>query len=424
LSIRSFAIRGCLFEEDIVTGTVDPIRAIFVGLFGRFPRRHEPGKFARQLSGAFMAGEDFGLRVLAEFMRSFPHAPTDAAMQYVASIRKATSGSPGVRNRPPRDLLRDLIAIHMENALVSAGSSFMRGLLNHKPGLSSAALVRRTKSFLASIDSADPFEALFSLLLRRNPSPSEVSLLRTLGAIQIHHGSAGSNVVARYLASLHTKNVGDIFTAAQMTLDSARHFGAITDLTEFVEELESAARNRHDLLIRRRALAGNLPTFGHPEIAAAGRNNRLEVDPRSAIYLAPLFRAIDAGELEVPLERRRTLEIVQRMYQIAFVEGIEKPGRIGRLRVSPNTDFGAWIVQECLGIDRRDRTLLSYLFRGFGWMMDVREQLQQPIIRPVIPPDPQIVPPMAGDGVVSDVVRSVHERLGTPDPFRANECRG
>src|SRR6185436_16483399 len=148
---------------------------------------------------------------------------------------------------------------------------------------------------------------------------------------------------------------------------------------------------------RRRAAAGNLPTFGHPEIAAAGRTTSLEMDPRPAIYLAPLFEAIDAGKVDVSERRRKRVEIVQRMYQIAFVEGIEKPGRSGRLRIAPNTDFGAWIVQETLGIDELDRTLLSYVYRGFGWMMDVREQLQQPIIRPVIPPDPGIVPPAADE---------------------------
>lgn len=105
------------------------------------------------------------------------------------------------------------------------------------------------------------------------------------------------------------------------------------------------------------------------------------------------------------------------MYQLAFVEGIEKPNRSGRLRIAPNTDFGAWIVQEVLGIDGLDRTLLSYVFRGFGWMMDVREQLQQPIIRPVIPPDPSVVPPPAGEGVIPSIVDAVHNRLCRPNAF-------
>jgi hypothetical protein len=106
------------------------------------------------------------------------------------------------------------------------------------------------------------------------------------------------------------------------------------------------------------------------------------------------------------------------MYQLALIEGIEKPGRSGWLRIAPNTDFGAWIVQEVLGIDEVDRTVLSYVFRGFGWMMDVREQLQQPIIRPVIPPDPSIVS-QDGDGVIPVVVLAVHARLSKPNAFLA-----
>jgi citrate synthase len=418
LSIRSFAIRGCLFEEDIVTGAADPMQTIFVGLFGHEAKSIELAKFSKQISAAMSGARNFVLPILGDFMRSFPDAAPDVAMQYMASMRKAALQPRGVRNRPPGELLRELIAVHVENAFAAIGSSYMRGLLKQKPTPGRATLLRRTKAFLESLKTTDPFRVLFSLLLRHKAGSTEVSLLQTLGAIQIHHGSAGSNMVARYLASLHTKCVGDIFTAAQMTLDSARHFGAITDLTEFVEQLERIPATRHDQLIRQRAIAGSLPTFGHPEIAAAGRDNRIEVDPRPAIYLSPLFHAIDSGRIEVSSERRRAIEIVQRMYQIAFIEGIEKPGRPGRLRVAPNTDFGAWIVQECLGVDRLDRTLISYLFRGFGWMMDVREQLQQPIIRPVIPPDPEIVPPAARDGVVSEAVRNVHRRLGTSDAFR------
>src|SRR5437879_4531480 len=41
LDVRSFSVRGKLFEEDIVTGRADAIRVIFVGLFGRAP---EPGE--------------------------------------------------------------------------------------------------------------------------------------------------------------------------------------------------------------------------------------------------------------------------------------------------------------------------------------------------------------------------------------------
>jgi hypothetical protein len=44
-------------------------------------------------------------------------------------------------------------------------------------------------------------------------------------------------------------------------------------------------------------------------------------------------------------------------------------------------------------------------------MMDVREQLQQPIIRPVISPAPAIIPPPAEDGLLPQIVEAVHGRL-------------
>ena len=421
LSIRSFGIRGCLLEEDIVTGSADAFRAIFVGLFGRFAGANEGRTFSLLLSREFKLAVKKILPTLAQFMKAYPHAAPDVAMQYMAAVRKARKdpkapkakeGQRGVNTvRPAAELLQDLLITHLENAAAGACSSYMRALLSRRTGTSAGALVRHTMLFLQSRPRNDPFQAIFSLLLRRNVNPVETRILQTLGTVQIHHGSAGSNMVARYFATLHTRSVSDLFTAAQMALDCARHFGAITDLTEFVEQLENASPSRRDELIRQRAIAGNLPTFGHPEIAAAGRTNCIELDPRPAIYLSPLFEAIDRRQLQAPEKRIKRAAIVQRMYQLAFVEGIEKPGRIGRLRIAPNTDFGGWIVQELLGIDDADRTLLSYVFRGFGWMMDVREQLQQPIIRPVIPPEPAIVPAPASEPVVSQVVDAVHERL-------------
>src|SRR5262245_37059495 len=53
LNIRSFAIRGCLLEEDIVSGSIDAIRAIFVGIFGRFPSTRESRAFSRLLCQTF-----------------------------------------------------------------------------------------------------------------------------------------------------------------------------------------------------------------------------------------------------------------------------------------------------------------------------------------------------------------------------------
>jgi len=62
---------------------------------------------------------------------------------------------------------------------------------------------------------------------------------------------------------------------------------------------------------------------------------------------------------------------------------------------------------------------LTYIFRGFGWMMDGREQLQQKMIRPVIPPDPQIIPKPNDDSTIPTLVGRVHRRLTTAEPFSA-----
>jgi len=102
------------------------------------------------------------------------------------------------------------------------------------------------------------------MLLRRPVSSDEAGILGRLGAIQVHHGSAGSNMVARYLAVLHTRSVSDLFTASQMALDCGRHFGAISDMTEFVEVLDRISESERDTVIWARILKGNLPTFGHP----------------------------------------------------------------------------------------------------------------------------------------------------------------
>src|SRR5207247_10779258 len=89
LNIRSFGMRGCLLEEDIVTGSADAIRVIFVGLFGRFAQAGERRSFS------FLLGQEFNLameRVLspvANCMKAFPDAAADASIQYLASIRQA-----------------------------------------------------------------------------------------------------------------------------------------------------------------------------------------------------------------------------------------------------------------------------------------------------------------------------------------------
>ena len=421
--VRSFTIRGILFEEDVVTGAADTIRVIFTGLFGREPQDAGEAKLLGDLiSESFfsVAQSRYAIRDLATLMKASPTVPPELAIQHRSCLRKSRDLRPGYASgvntrRPPADVLKEMIQVHVENIAIGACSAWMRMVLKKQPNISEGDLQKQTAEFLTSIRDTgmDPFRASFSLLLGRTATEEEVRILGRMGTIQVHHGSAGSNMVARYLSTLHTKSVSDLFTASQMALDSARHFGAITDMSEFVEILLPLSAADRDEAIRQRILQGGLPTFGHPEIAAAGRANRVEMDPRPALYLAPLFRAIDSGSISISAECKNRLQIAQRIYQLALVEGVEKPGKesAGRLRLAPNTDFGAWCVQEALGVAEPDRTLMSYAYRGFGWMMDVREQLQEKIIRPVIPPDPAIIPGPAADTTITDMISNVHKRL-------------
>src|SRR5215471_14421396 len=403
LDIRSFTIRGQVFEEDIVSERADAIHVIFIGLFGRRPSNEEANIFAEFLAQCFMLGLSRSFEKTKEFMGTFPNAPPDVAIHHWASFRKESRKIGAIAAfRPANELLSEMIEIHMENVSVAGLASVMRAGGN-PPDPKAAVL--------------DAFESFFVMLLRRPVSSDEARILGRLGAIQVHHGSAGSNMVARYLAALHTRSVSDLFTASQMALDCGRHFGAISDMTDFVGVLERTSESERDSVIRTRILKGSLPTFGHPEIAAAGRENHLGMDPRPALYLAPLFDAIDRGTISVTPEMRKRVGLLERIYQMALYEGVEKSTGTGRLRLTPNTDFGAWLVQEVLGIEEPDRTLLSYAYRGFGWMMDVREQLQQPIIRPVIPPDPGIVPGVSESHVIPSVISSVHDRLVAGNAF-------
>ena len=56
-----------------------------------------------------------------------------------------------------------------------------------------------------------------------------------------------------------------------MALDGARHFGAIHDMSDFVQELEPLNSEQRAKRIREKMLTGGLPTFGHPEICGGGQ---------------------------------------------------------------------------------------------------------------------------------------------------------
>ena len=308
----------------------------------------------------------------------------------------------------------------MGNVAVGAMSTYMRYRLEEDNNTSVADLAEQTTDFIVQHQQAGKtaFQATYSLLLGRKATKVEGQILEMMGMIQTHHGSAASNIVARYMASLHALSTADFFVASQMILDGKRHFGAIHNLTRLIQELEILPTDEQETLIRERLKSStSIPTFGHPEISAAGRGNQIQQDPRAAIYLAPLFEAIDKGEIQLSEQQLNRLGIVQRLYQIALVEGVVRPGRENDppLRLTPNTDFGAWSVQEALGVSDPARTLLTYVFRGFGWMMDGREQLQLKIIRPVIAPDPKIIPDTEEDQSVPNRVLSVHNRLRQAD---------
>ncbi len=428
LDIRSFTIRGTVQESDIVAGKVGPMDVIFTGLFG------QPG--ATENLAAFVDQkyfESFGQSLIDEiaaFVKKYPGLGPEVAIHHFAILDKAKLGREEHQDRGMHDerdsesMLVEMISVHMANVAVGGVSAYMNHLLDDHQ-ITEEELVRSTRQFIdeESKQKRNAFQVSYSLILGHHANEHEREILERMGTIQIHHGSAGSSMVARYMATLHTFSVADFFIASQMALDGARHFGAIHDMSDFVQELEPLTPEQRGERIKEKMLTGGLPTFGHPEIAAAGRGNQVQQDPRPAIYIDPVFKAIDAGQLSISKRQHERLAIARLIYLTAFVNGVLKPGKEDSppLRLTANTDFGAWCVQEALGVEEPDRTLLTYIFRGFGWMMDAREQLQQKMIRPVIAPDPKIVPKSSDDLTIPDLVARVHQRLTQAEPFQAQK---
>lgn len=428
LDIRSFTIRGTVAESDIVGGRIGPIDVIYTGLFGATGASNNLAAFIDQKY--FQSLAESLIDEIAAFVKQFPALGPEVAMHHFSILGKAKLGRQetqerGVHDdRDPEKLLVEMIAVHMENVAVGGVSAYMNYLLLNNPQISERELVTSTRQFIdeETKQKRNAFQVSYSLILGHHANDHERQILERMGTIQIHHGSAGSSMVARYMATLHTFSVADFFIASHMALDGARHFGAIHDMSDFVQELEPLNPAQRAERIREKMLGGGLPTFGHPEIAAAGRGNQVQQDPRPAIYIDPVLKAIDAGELSITPRQHERLAIARLIYLTAFVNGVLKPGKEDSppLRLTANTDFGAWCVQEALGIEEADRTLLTYIFRGFGWMMDAREQLQQKMIRPVIAPDPKIIPKSSDDPTIPDLVARVHKRLVQDEPFKAH----
>ena len=432
LNIRSFAIRGIVSESEIVADKLSPAFVIFAGLFGRRPETDEETLLSDLIDQKFyefittrresLTGEQRLVNQVAEFAKAFPEAGPEAAIQHFSTLRKlGVPNQKGISGtREPDSLLLELIQTHIENVAVGTISAYMRHQLRENPALHPQVLAMRATDLITEYqkNGKTAFQTCYSLLLGREASAVEADILERMGIIQTHHGSAGSNVVARYLATLHTSAVSDFFVAAQMALDGNRHFGAIHDMTTFINQIESLDADALESAIYER-MQSALPTFGHPEIAAAGRADEIQQDPRPAIYFNPFLEAIDSNEIQLNDRQKKRLAIIQRIYQLAFVEGFVRPGRENDppLRLTPNTDFGGWAVQEGLDIYETDRTLLTYIFRGFGWMMDAREQLPLKIIRPVIPPDPDVIPEPTNDTTIANEVVALHKRMAGPNAF-------
>jgi hypothetical protein len=436
LDIRSYSIRGIVEEHEIVNGALTAPGLIFAGLFGRRAATLEDGTPEEEVLCALidryfhralaLDSADGHAAQVARFVHRFPEGGPEIALQYFLALRRAelmAEGGHGDRgintDRPPGKLLDDMIHEHMRSVASGCVSMLCNHRLRETPGLSADALVTAAVEFLRAEAAAgkSAFEIAYSCLLGRSASATENQILERMGMIQMHHGSAGSNMVARFLATLHCNSSLEFLAACQITLDSKRHFGAIHDMTALIRKLESSPEAQHAEIIRDEVLTGGLPTFGHPHISAASRGGSIQQDPRAAVYLSPVLDAIDKGALDLNESQRRRLGIIQRIYRTALVDGIVKPGREDDepLRLTPNTDFGAWSVQEVLGIHDHDRTFLTYIFRAFGWMMDAREQLQMKIIRPVIAADPSIVP-KAGDDTIPKLVVKLHNRLASDQP--------
>ena len=437
LNIRSFALRGLVSESEIIANQLSPAYVIFVGLFGKRPETDTDGIDEEALLSELidkkfyevatdrresLAGNQRLVNQIAEFVKAFPEAGPDAVIQHFSTLRKLSNpdqkGISGTRD--PGELLAELIDTHMENVALGTISSYMRHQLRENNALHPQVLAMRATDLITEHEKSGKtaFQTAYSLLLGREASTIEADILERMGIIQTHHGSAGSNVVARYLATLHTGAVSDFFVASQMTLDGNRHFGAIHDMTAFINQIESLDDAALEDAIQQRMLTA-LPTFGHPEIAAAGRSDEIQQDPRPAIYFNPFLEAVDNGDIQLNDRQKKRLSIAQRIYQLAFIEGFVRPGREDQppLRLTPNTDFGGWSVQEGMGIYENDRTLLTYIFRGFGWMMDAREQLQLKIIRPVIPPHPDIIPKPTDDMTIPNEVVALHKRMAGANAF-------
>src|SRR4029078_5487674 len=225
---------------------------------------------------------------VAAFVKKFPGLGPEVAMHHFSILAKAKLGREehqdrGIHDeRDPESMLTEMISVHMANVAVGGISTYMNHLLFENSQITEAELARSTRQFVddESKEKRNACQVRYSLILGHHANEHEREILERMGTIQIHHGSAGSSMVARYMATLHTFSVVDFFIASHMALEGARHFGAIHDMSDFVQELEPLTSEQRSGRIKEKMLTGGLPTFGHPEIAAAGRGHHVAPQPR------------------------------------------------------------------------------------------------------------------------------------------------
>src|SRR6185369_15536649 len=230
LDIRSFTIRGTVPESDIVAGKVGPLDVIYTGLFGAPGDTKELAAFIDQKYFQSFSGS--AIEDVAAFVKKFPKLGPEVAMHHFAILHKAKLGCEehqdrGIHDeRDPESLLIEMIKLHMESVAVGGISAYMNHRLLDDPQITEDELVKSTRQFIdeESKQKRNAFQVSYSLILGHHANEHEREILERMGTIQIHHGSAGSSMVARYMATLHTFSVADFFIASQMALDGARHF--------------------------------------------------------------------------------------------------------------------------------------------------------------------------------------------------------
>src|SRR5215217_5681480 len=231
LDIRSFTIRGTVPESDIVRGKVGPIDVIFTGLFGAPGNSAELAAFINQKFFE-RANNSPLIDDVAAFVKKFPGLGPEVAMHHFLILSKAKLGRQetadrGVHDdRDPESLLVEMISVHMENVAVGAVSAYMNCVLSSKSQITENDLAGLTREFLAEEgkQKRNAFQVCYSLMLGHHANEHERAILERMGTIQIHHGSAGSSMVARYMATLHTFSVQDFFIASHMALATSARF--------------------------------------------------------------------------------------------------------------------------------------------------------------------------------------------------------